>query len=271
MTPLALHHLSLRDVAPADLPAIAAGAGFRAVSVFVAPPGSDLDIFPRIGTEAEAAAFARAAADHGVRVQGIEVFAIAPDTDPAAFAPALDRGAALGARCLTALLQDAEAGRAADRMGALCDLAAARGMVVALEFMRFSQCRSLGAAADFVRAVGHPALGVLVDPLHLFRTGGTVEGLAATDPALIRAAQLCDGPLAPPPGPPFAEAIENRGIPGEGAFPLPAFLCALPPGTPVDVEVPLRRLAEAGVPPAHRAHRLFAAARAMLARVQAGP
>lgn len=265
MTPLALHHLSLRDVAPVELPGIAAGAGFGAVSLFVEPPGPGLDIFPRIATAAEAAAVARAMADHGVTVQGIEVFALAPDTDPAAFAPALDRGAALGARCLTALVQDADAGRAAGRMAALCDMAAARGMGVALEFMRFSQCRSIGAAADFVRAVGHPALGILVDPLHLFRTGGTVEGLAATDPALIRAAQLCDGPHAPPPGPPFAEAIENRGIPGEGAFPLPAFLRALPPGTPVDVEVPLLRLAEAGVSAADRARRLFAAVRATLA------
>ncbi|MFN3642747.1 MAG: sugar phosphate isomerase/epimerase family protein [Gemmobacter sp.] len=262
---LSLHHLSLRDVAPADLPAIAAGAGFGAVSLFVEPPGPALDIFPRIACDGDAAAAARACADAGVAVHGIEVFALAPETEPVAFAPALDRGARLGARVLTALVQDADGARAADRMGALCDMAAARGMGVALEFMRFSQCRSLAAGAAFVAQVGHPALGLLVDPLHLFRTGGTVVELAAMPPALVRAAQLCDGPLLPPPGPPFAEAIENRVIPGEGEFPLAAFLRALPPGTRLDVEVPLRRLADAGVTPADRAARLFAAATAIIA------
>ena len=45
---LALHQLSLRDVAPVDLPGIARGAGVDTVSVFVTPPSPDLDIFPRV-------------------------------------------------------------------------------------------------------------------------------------------------------------------------------------------------------------------------------
>ena len=76
---LALHQLSLRDVAPVDLPGIARGAGVDTVSVFVTPPSPDLDIFPRVLAE-DAAAFRAACDDHDVAVHNVEVFSLGPDT-----------------------------------------------------------------------------------------------------------------------------------------------------------------------------------------------
>lgn len=260
---LTLHQLCLRDVAPADLPGIAAGAGLNSVSVFVTPPSPELDIFPRIQPGDDQRAFAQACREHGVSVHNIEVFSIGPDTDPADFAPALDIGHAIGATRLTALVQDADHARARDRMALLADLAADRGIAVSIEFMKFSELRSIRAGAEFVQAAGHPNLTLLVDPLHLIRTGGTVTDLDATPPALIGAAQICDGPLQAPANL-FGEAVENRGIPGEGEFPLAGFLSALPPGCPIDIEVPLKRLATAGVAPQDRAKRLVDATRRLL-------
>ncbi|MCE0506158.1 TIM barrel protein [Roseivivax sp. GX 12232] len=262
MFPLALHQLCLRDTGPLDLPGIARGAGLDRVSVFVIPPAPNLDIFPRL-TAQDLAAFRTTCAAHAVTVHNIEVFSITPETEVAEFTPALDLGAEIGAQRLTALVQDPEAGRAGARLAELADAAAARGMAVSLEFMKFSQCRSIGAGEELLRAIGHENLSLLVDPLHLFRTGGTVADLAATDPALIGAAQLCDGPLTAPESP-FAEAVEDRGLPGEGAFPLAAFLAALPPKVPLDLEVPMQRLARAGLSPGERAERLVAASRAVL-------
>ncbi|WP_339718313.1 TIM barrel protein [uncultured Maritimibacter sp.] len=262
MTRLALHQLSLRDVKPVDLPAVARAVGVDTVSVFVTPPSPDLDIFPRV-TREDVAAFRTACSDSGVGVHNVEVFSIGPETKVVDFSAALDLGAEIGATRLTALVQDSDRGRASDGLGALADAAAARGIAVSIEFMKFSECRSIGAGEGLLLDIGHDNLSLLVDPLHLFRTGGTVADLVATDPGLIGAAQICDGPMEAPKSP-FGEAVEDRGIPGEGAFPLADFLAALPPNTPIDMEVPMKRLAKAGVGPVERAQRLVDASRALV-------
>ncbi|GKY89581.1 sugar phosphate isomerase/epimerase family protein [Sinisalibacter aestuarii] len=260
---LTLHQLCLRDVAPAELPGIAAAVGLASVSVFVMPPSPKLDIFPRIEPGQGLRDFTAACRTHAVGVHNIEVFSVEPDTDIADFNAALDMGAEIGARRLTALVQDPDMARARDRMSALAEAAAARGIAVSVEFMKFSELRSIGAGERFIAEAGHPNLTLLVDPLHLLRTGGSVADLAATDRRAIGAAQICDGPLRAPANP-FGEAVENRGIPGEGEFPLPEFLAALPAGCPVDIEVPLKRFADAGISPLDRAKRLVAATRALL-------
>lgn len=263
---LALHQLSLRDVAPVDLPGIARRAGVDTVSVFVTPPSPDLDIFPRVLAE-DAAAFRAACDDHDVAVHNVEVFSLGPETVVDDFTAALDLGAGIGATRLTALVQDKDQGRAGDNLCALADAAGTRGLHVSIEFMKFSECRSIGAGAELLSRLGHDNLSLLVDPLHLFRTGGSVADLRATDAALIGAAQICDGPMAAPESP-FGEAVENRGIPGEGEFPLADFLRALPAGTPIDMEVPMKRFAKAGLSPAERSARLVKATRALLAEAK---
>lgn len=264
MAGLALHSLSLRDVGPVDLPGIARAVGIDTVSIFVTPPSADLDIFPRI-EPAEVGAFRAACAEHGVGVHNIEVFSLGPDTEVAAFDAALDIGGEIGATRLTALVQDKDQGRVADNLNALADAAKARGLHVSIEFMKFSQCRSIGAGAELVTRLGHDNLSLLVDPLHLFRTGGSVADLRGTDPAVIGAAQICDGPLAAPESP-FGEAVEDRGLPGEGEFPLSDFLAALPDATPIDMEVPMKRFAKAGLTPTERAARLVEATRNLMSR-----
>lgn len=262
---LALHQLCLMDVAPADLPAITREAGLSQLSVFVTPPSPDLDIFPCVKAGRDLRAFVAACGAQGVRVHNIDVFSVGPDTRVADFEPALDIGAEIGARRLTALVQDADTGRAASRMAEFAELARMRGITVSIEFMKFSEVRSIEAGAAFLARAGHDNLSLLVDVLHLYRTGGNVADLKAIDAALIGAAQICDGPLdAPESG--FAEALNDRGIPGEGEFPLQAFVAALPTNCPIDIEAPLKRLADAGVSPLERARRLVRATSALAAQ-----
>ena len=262
--PLALHQLCLMDVAPVDLPGIAREAGLSCVSVFVTPPSTDLDIFPMVKAGRELKSFVAACRTHDVRVHNLDCFSIGPETDFADLEPALDVGAEIGARRLTALVQDPDAGRAAARMAQFAQLAQARGIAVSIEFMMFSKVRSIEAGAELVSRSGHNNLSLLVDVLHLIRTGGNIADLKATDARLIGAAQICDGPLdVPEVG--FGEALHNRGIPGEGEFPLPAFLAALPTDCPVDIEAPLKRLADRGVSPLERAQRLIRATNVLLA------
>jgi len=251
---ITLHQLSLRDVSPIELVCLAPEAGFSSVSVFLHPPAAQLDIFPRLQAGAETQAFRAALREHGVSVHNIEALPFSGRTDPADYLPVLDHAAEIGARRATVLVYDRDLERASDRLSATCDAAAARGIAISIEFMAFSALTTVGLAADFVRRNGHGNLSLLVDPLHLARTGGVPEDLVALADT-IGALQFCDAPLAAPEDP-FREAVEDRGIPGEGELPLQALLDATAPGLALDIEVPMLRLQTEGLSPLLRARGL---------------
>ena len=88
---------------------------------------------------------------------------------------------------------------------------------------------SLKLAAGLAASVDYPGLKLMIDSLHLARCGETPADIAALDPALIGAAQICDGPLAYPGQDAYRyEALFKRGIPGEGELPLLDFLKSIP-------------------------------------------
>lgn len=252
---LSLHQLCLRDLGPVDLVPVARQAGFASVSVFLYPPAPQLDIFPRL-TVPETSAFRAACAREGVSVHNIEALPVSGRTEIAVYLPVLDHAADIGATRATLLVYDQNLDRAGGKVVNLCDAAAQRGIALSIEFMAFSALRNVGQAAEFVRNLSHANLSLLVDPLHLARTGGTPADLLALAET-IGCLQFCDAPRDPPTDL-FAEAIDDRQIPGEGDLPLADLLAATDPSLPVDVEVPMLRLQRAGVTPVDRARRLMA-------------
>jgi len=103
----------------------------------------------------------------------------------------------------------------ADGFGALCDRAAKRGVLVALEFMPFTAVRTLAEAAAVVRAAGRDNGGILLDLWHWRRTSATVEDLAAVSPHWITALQLCEARVTALPDL-REEARHHRELPGRG-------------------------------------------------------
>ena len=94
--------------------------------------------------------------------------------------------------------------------------------------------------------------GILVDALHLNRSGGAPAEIAAYDPALFPYFQICDAPAtSPATGELRTEARSGRLYPGEGGLPLREFIKAFAPGTAAEIEVPSAR--HAGIPFAERA------------------
>jgi sugar phosphate isomerase/epimerase len=148
-------------------------------------------------------------------------------------------------------------------------MAAAAGLKVALEFMRFRSVRTILAAADLVRRAARPNVGVLVDALHLDRSAGTAAEVAALSPGMIALAQLCDAPAVSPAEASLpAEARTSRLHPGQGGLQLGALLDALPAELPLSIEVP--NASYAGLTAADRARTAGAAARRFLADYAAG-
>lgn len=248
---LTLHQLSLRDTDPVALCGIAADTGFPYVSVFLHPPAPQLDIFPRLKPGAETMAFREVLRSTGVQVHNVEALPFSGRTDPAEYLSVLDHAADIGAKRATVLIYDRDLPRASDRLSRACDAAAERGIAISIEFMAYSTLSTLPIAAAFVRDNGHANLSLLLDPLHLARTGGSPSDIAPAA-SQIGALQFCDAPLIAP-ADAFAEAVGNRAIPGQGELPLQQILDQTAPDLPLDVEVPMLRLQQQGINPLDRA------------------
>ena len=237
MIPLSLAHLTVLDVAPPALFDLAAEAGFQTVGVRILPvvPGTvSYPLSPRAVID-----WRRRMADAGVGIHDVEFIPLTPEVRLGDHASALALAAELGAKRLNVSGDDADFDRLAERFASLCDLAADAGIGVDLEFMRFRSVGTLREALDIVARAGRPNGRVLVDMLHLFRSGGTADMLREVPSSAFGSVQLCDAPLEDPTDAGIVdEARRRRLFPGEGELPLRAFMDAVPRGIPVSVEVP---------------------------------
>ena len=134
-----------------------------------------------------------------------------------------------------------------------------------LEFAPTLAVRNLDAAIDMIRRVDRPNFRLLLDTMHLFRSGGSVRDVAAVEPGIVQYVQLSDVPLVPTNPDYMDESCFERMVPGTGDLPLADLLPILPAEAVIGIEVPLRSLAEAGVSPLDRLERSVQAARNLLA------
>jgi sugar phosphate isomerase/epimerase len=195
-------------------------------------------------------ATAKALAETGVKMDLMDAVGLTPEFSFADNKTQLEIFGELGATMFNIAVLDAEQARVEENLTAVCELAAKTGMQPLIEFFGLGGCvPSLKSAMALIETGKFYNLKLLIDTLHLARAGETPADLARIDPALIGAAQLCDGPLAYPGFDEYLyEALYERGIPGEGELPLVELLRIFPPDIIVSPEVPLRALRESGVP-----------------------
>jgi len=245
---LTLAHLTI-SATPLETIDAACAAGFGRVGIRICGrrPG-DAFATPVIGQPAMVRALRERAAQDGVAISNISAYQFYPDVDWEQLAPAIDTGHALGAGIMVVNGFDPDLSRFGDRLARYAEAAAAAGMRVALEFLPYSAVRSLAQAQAIIERSGAPACGLLLDALHLERSGGTPADIAALRPEQIVFAQLCDAALRAPDSSDEAlmqEARTARLPAGSGELPLDAFLDALPAGTEIEYEVARADLASA--------------------------
>ncbi|GLO15241.1 xylose isomerase [Pseudomonas putida] len=255
MNGLGVAHLTALELAPTRLVREARRAGFSAVGLRLHPVMADALAYP-VAAGSQAMRELRAVmAGEGMHVSDIEFVSLTARTQVADYQALLAAGAELGAASLTVSGDDEDVARLTGNFAALCELARGYGLRVDLEFMRWRPVATLQQACAVVTGAGQDNGGVLVDALHLFRSGGQVAEIAPINPHLLRAVQLCDAPLqAPADALIIQEAREGRLLPGQGQLPLAPLLAALSGDVSISVEVP-----SAGIPVEQR---LQAAARA---------
>lgn len=272
MERLGIEFISVFGLPPVEFVHLAADLGCESISLGLAPLDCNPHGYPAYALSDEALQrdFVAARQERGVALALAEGFFIVPGRDVDASAADLDLMRRLGAERINALALDPELGRCIDQLGKLADMSAERGMGTTLEFVPGTPAGDLNAAVELVRKVGRPNLTLLVDTMHLARSGGTAEDLTALGPGIIGYAQLCDAPLARSDMSYGEEAKFERLPPGQGDLPLLEYLKALPRGLDIGLEIPQRRLAEAGLAPRERLGTCVEAARALLARRDAG-
>jgi sugar phosphate isomerase/epimerase len=160
---------------------------------------------------------------------------------------------------------------AAEAFAALCDRAAARGLLVHIEFWPGSGL-DLATAASVVATADRPNGGLLVDTWHLARTRDAAALLETVPGIRIGALQVSDSPAVEEPEADYlAAALTRRLLPGEGALDLIALVRLLDTrgcDAPMGAEVCSERLA--AEPPELVARRVGSAMRTLLTAARRG-
>jgi len=241
-------------VAPADAVDVAAAAGWPAVGIW---------FDPATWTPATTRAVRERLDATGLVALDVEPVMLAPDSPvPSDDARRLvDAAMALGARHVLVASRDPDAGRVGAALAALCEQVAGTPVRLCLEFLPILAVRTLAEAAAIVGAVDHPAAGILVDELHLARSGAVPGDLVGLPPAWFPYAQVCGISATVPDGVAglLEEALHGRLLPGEGVAPTADLLAVLPAGVPVSAEIRSRPVRERWPDPVERARAVLAA------------
>jgi sugar phosphate isomerase/epimerase len=222
------------------------------VGLRVVPPQPPNQLMPGFGDAGFVRDIKRHSEATGISVGMIEAIWLAPDTRPDAIEPALAIGGELGAQYALICGNDPDEARTTDNLGRIARAAKAHGLSIAFEFMSFVAVSNLDQALRIARATGEDNVRLLVDALHLSRTGAELSALKPLDSSVVSYVHLCDGAAAPPATEAALrdEARTGRFLPGEGALPLDKFLAAMPAGARLGLEAPAR--AYAHLPPVER-------------------
>ena len=250
------------EFGPMETIRAAVDGGFDAVGLWIEPPRWT----PRLMHDVK-----HSLGDSGLELLDVEVVWIKRDSDMSDHKRCLDIGMELGAKNVLCVSSDPDPGATAARLFELCSHAEQGGMRVALEFGIFTEVKTIGAARKILDVVSHPLRALLIDPIHVDRSGATPDDIAAVPRALLPYAQFCDAPAERPDAADFnaviTDAIDLRRQLGEGALPLHGMLRALPADIPLAIELRSKVLRDSYPDPGERARATARATRAWLGGV----
>lgn len=237
---ISLAALTILDAGPVAQVYAAAKAGYDAVGLRLQPLLADDPLI--VGIPEAQDALIEALQKKHLAVTEIGVFPIRPEMDVEALAPVLSLSHKIGARYITCPVEDPDRQQCIATFARLCDLAETCGLEALIEFNPYSACRNLDEALAIVEESGRDNAKLLIDVLHLSRSGGKPADLLAIDPALIALVHLCDAPLPPA----RTASVEDmrmesrtaRMYPGEGQLWLGELLDVISPAVPLSVEAP---------------------------------
>ncbi len=264
---ISLAALTILDSGPAGQVSACAQAGFTHAGLRLNPLlATDQSV---AGDHAKEAEVEGLMAETGVKLLEVGVFPVTATMDVEALRPVLALSQRLGGHFIVCPIEDPDEVRRLDTFSRLCDLAGSYGLGALVEFNPYSGCRSLGEAVALATTVKRPNAALVLDALHLSRSGGHPRDLAGVDPALLQLVHFCDAPAFKADGRSADELRREsrtaRLLPGEGELWLEELLEALPRDIPISIEAPSAR--HAHLPAADRAKLALDATTAFLRKI----
>ncbi|MEZ5571292.1 MAG: TIM barrel protein [Halioglobus sp.] len=253
----------LPEFSPETVIHAAAEAGFNATGIWC-----DLDSWNRQRSNQ----VSRALAETGLCPLDMEVVWLQPGEPNGSHDALVEIALELGVHNVLCVSSEPDEAQTRRRFEHLCRRAEAGNLRVVLEFLAITEIKSLHEAVAVVQDVGHPAGGVLVDTLHLHRTGATAQDLRDIDAQMMPYLQLCDASdalLDDSPQGLIEDALYLRRLPGDGELPLQAILQQFDPLLPLSLEIRSRELMQRYTnDPMGRAQAVFTATQRFLQRLQ---
>jgi len=262
MTPLTLCWLTIPQATPAELVRAAAAGGFASAAIRMLEAGPADASF--IGDNGALVPSLKSLANgEGIKLTRAAGFRLDGRAPTERYRRYVEAAAELAIDYVSIIGNDSDRARQTDHFAELCESAARHGMKTTIEFAPFTSVRTVEDADALIRRAGQPNATILVDTMHVHRSGGSAENLRRARPDLLSVVQLCDGTLAgPEPSQLLYESRNDRLDPGLGELPLLEMLGALPDNIAIEVEVPCKAYRD--VAPAERAVSAAKAARAFL-------
>jgi sugar phosphate isomerase/epimerase len=246
MAVLSLAALTILDAGPAGHIKAAAIAGFDHVGLRLNPlVPSDQTI---VGDRAKEQEIIDLLSEHKMNVLEIGVFPITPTINVPALIPILSFSAQIGAHYIVCPIEDPQDERCLAHFSLLCDAALDYGLTALIEFNPYSACTNLKKALSLVERAQRSNAALVIDVLHLSRSGGHPRDLRRVDPALIELVHFCDAPAFTSSDRSVEELRQEsrtaRLLPGEGELWLHELINVLPAHCSISVEAPSRRHAD---------------------------
>ncbi len=248
MNPVALASGVLPEFGPFDIARAAVGAGFDLVGFHV---------IPEDWTDAQTRELGSYLSDNAMPVIDVEVLWLQPDSSIDDHRRILDVGMELGARNALCVASVPDDDQVTAWLQHLCEHVEGSAIRIALEFGIFTNVKSLGQALRILDGVDSAAKAMLIDPIHVDRSGASAADIAAVDRSLLPYAQFCDAPALRPDPDDFdaviIDAIDLREQCGEGDLPLADIFQALPRDIPLSIELRSKALRDGYPDPVERA------------------
>lgn len=265
---LSLSFLTLHDVAPPEAVHAAAEAGFQKLGLRLLPANPQAETpYPLLTDDRLLSETLSAMSDTGVQVADIEMVRLNANTTQNDYAALLVRAAVLGAKNILVVGDDQDESRLTEKYAEFAAVAAGYDLNAALEFMPYTGVPDLAVARRILDKINAPNATIIIDALHVHRSGTTNAEIADLPLNQIGYGQLCDGPV---PFDPSREELTRiartaRNFPGEGGINLIEMVKAFPPDLLISVEVPDVEFAQKATP-VKRAKRAYESAISVLSK-----
>jgi sugar phosphate isomerase/epimerase len=241
MRAISLAALTVLGLSPDEQIICAERTGYESVGLRLIPATPTEAHYPLLQDAPRIAKVKDLMRSTGIKVLDIEVFRLEPKTNINDFIPYLELGANLGSKNVLVAGYDPDWSRMTENWMELCEISHSFGIKPHIEPMPWTHVKSYLDGVRLMQTATNDWGAVLVDPIHFFRTGGSLDQLSSDHTSKAGYIQLSDAPVEIPGD--IAEILrqarEDRLPPGEGELPLRVLLARFADHLPISLEVPL--------------------------------